>query len=1188
MCWRAARAPTRGDGGPAQAIAQMQDVDPDFSRAVKLTSNAAQQLLADHHSAVSGRRQAGVALDDDDDGGGSRLDATAMTATAAFGVESGLEFGYIPARYVEGLAMSNSWQIRSSSLEEVLALTTVLTDATVIVPHLYSLLSMLATVLEDSNFKVSITAIQIVEAVVGAVGARVRPSLDAIVPALVEKLSDNKIVIRHAVLKAMGLIMHVVGHRSMLPLILPHIRHRNRNIRISIIELLILCVLTITRGRTAELMDLPFLISELAALLMDVNAKVRGETCCTWQAACDMARAQVRSAAMELFAAIKAVLPDADLLGMVTRVDDVDLPRETVVALQERLASGVVPTVNANGVVELPGETSGFSGERSLSGASKELSNAGSTPVMHGNSNESNVSAVSATMTADEPHRTMYVRVYGCVWVWRGGGRAYADAVSSMPRSIRPGSGRVRKLDGEELPADGRVLGVPGAFDGTATRSRDVLHLHLTIPVAGGAGGGGALVAGEISPVVLVTPTPVGAASLLSMSVEVTPGAAGGGSARGGGAAPKPNGFWAPEPDGTSALASSPLLSVPAAVQDTSNKIGLWLPRTGGGGGAAGGTAVVPVARRPRGGDGDAAAGPPDASARVRRGRGGDDAGDSGDAARPPAAGSDARPPLAPVPAGGGDGPSSVSSSVTSVRSGIATPRLRAGSDGAASVISLAPTRYRSIGVVSDWHSPQGSGPAGDDSFWSRGGLVPNVRDSLSIVAEEKPVAEGRRPSGGSGGGGDGGAEAPAPIMQSQLQVLKNRRNTRRVNSATVARGGIAVMDGGDEGMTSPTGGRGRSQTAQSSTELVYDPLLAAMGGAGMGPVGSVTPGASNPSERRRRRRELYGEGGSDEDEDARGGGGGGGGAAGRSGFLGASSGGGLSDGGGGDGGMQNRMGGGGRLERALPGDPSDRPIRPSALRLPDLDAAADDGGMPSRFDSGGGGGGGGAADGGGERSAGKAGAGDYGAGGGVPVMSRVSRATQARRDRMREKEEAEAAAPPSAAAAGVSPRPPDDDDEGFMVPPPRAARPARGPRDVTPKTGVGSGVVFDPPSVRSAPAGASEQVYIASEDLPSCRNPEAELRHAMEDLASGDWEKNFAGLNRVRALSRWHASVLAPATHSVVLAVVKACDNLRSSVCKNALLALGDMLAGLGRTMDAELDVVVAILVKKATDTNA
>lgn len=44
---------------------------------------------------------------------------------------------------------------------------------------------------------------------------------------------------------------------------------------------------------------------------------------------------------------------------------------------------------------------------------------------------------------------------------------------------------------------------------------------------------------------------------------------------------------------------------------------------------------------------------------------------------------------------------------------------------------------------------------------------------------------------------------------------------------------------------------------------------------------------------------------------------------------------------------------------------------------------------------------------------------------------------------------------------------------------------------------------------------------------------------------------------------------------------------NLRSAVCKNALLALQDLWAGLGTVMDAQLPVVAPVLLKRgASDT--
>lgn len=51
------------------------------------------------------------------------------------------------------------------------------------------------------------------------------------------------------------------------------------------------------------------------------------------------------------------------------------------------------------------------------------------------------------------------------------------------------------------------------------------------------------------------------------------------------------------------------------------------------------------------------------------------------------------------------------------------------------------------------------------------------------------------------------------------------------------------------------------------------------------------------------------------------------------------------------------------------------------------------------------------------------------------------------------------------------------------------------------------------------------------------------------------------------------------PACHQSV-------GNLRSAVAKNALLTLGDLWAGLGKAMDAELPVVAPVLLKRFSDT--
>eukprot|EP00753_Platysulcus_tardus_P003737 PLAT12485.3.p2 GENE.PLAT12485.3~~PLAT12485.3.p2 ORF type:complete len:680 (+),score=377.10 PLAT12485.3:79-2040(+) len=120
-----------------------------------------------------------------------------------------------------------------------------------------------------------------------------------------------------------------------------------------------------------------------------------------------------------------------------------------------------------------------------------------------------------------------------------------------------------------------------------------------------------------------------------------------------------------------------------------------------------------------------------------------------------------------------------------------------------------------------------------------------------------------------------------------------------------------------------------------------------------------------------------------------------------------------------------------------------------------------------------------------------------------------------------------------------------------------------------------------------SSPASSAEKIYLTREELLPCSRPEKELRSAMTALRSGDWERIFDACNTVRRLAMHHGDVLMRVLHDCVAGVVAAVDNLRSSVSKNALIALEDMFVGLQRGMDGELDSIASALIRKATDTN-
>ncbi|XP_074721081.1 TOG array regulator of axonemal microtubules protein 1 [Strix uralensis] len=105
--------------------------------------------------------------------------------------------------------------------------------------------------------------------------------------------------------------------------------------------------------------------------------------------------------------------------------------------------------------------------------------------------------------------------------------------------------------------------------------------------------------------------------------------------------------------------------------------------------------------------------------------------------------------------------------------------------------------------------------------------------------------------------------------------------------------------------------------------------------------------------------------------------------------------------------------------------------------------------------------------------------------------------------------------------------------------------------------------------------------------ELQPFSKPEAALTEALALLADDDWEKKIEGLNFVRCLSAYHATVLTAKLHETSLAVAQEVKNLRSGVSRAAVVCLGDLFTYLKKSMDQELDNTVKVLLHKAGESN-
>ncbi|KFZ52967.1 Protein FAM179B, partial [Podiceps cristatus] len=105
--------------------------------------------------------------------------------------------------------------------------------------------------------------------------------------------------------------------------------------------------------------------------------------------------------------------------------------------------------------------------------------------------------------------------------------------------------------------------------------------------------------------------------------------------------------------------------------------------------------------------------------------------------------------------------------------------------------------------------------------------------------------------------------------------------------------------------------------------------------------------------------------------------------------------------------------------------------------------------------------------------------------------------------------------------------------------------------------------------------------------ELQPFSKPEMALTEALTFLADDDWEKKIEGLNFVRCLSAYHATILTTKLHETSLAVAQEVKNLRSGVSRAAVVCLGDLFTYLKKSMDQELDNTVKVLLHKAGESN-
>ena len=180
--------------------------------------------------------------------------------------------------------------------------------------------------MHDSNFKISLTSLRITHNLCSKYPKEIQNWLSNLVNNLAEKHSDNKIVMRHAVLKVFYVLATTIGATKIVGLIHSFLTHENWHIREEILSILIMS--WITSNSTWGLSD-PKILSQIWQLVNDEKEKVS-------------------SAAFE---ALWIILSKDSSTAIIMNSY---LDPKVYNSISERWLSKILATVNYDGIVESP------------------------------------------------------------------------------------------------------------------------------------------------------------------------------------------------------------------------------------------------------------------------------------------------------------------------------------------------------------------------------------------------------------------------------------------------------------------------------------------------------------------------------------------------------------------------------------------------------------------------------------------------------------------------------------------------------------------------------------------------------------------------------------------------------------------------------------------------------------------
>uniref|UniRef100_A0A3Q1HFT5 TOG domain-containing protein n=1 Tax=Anabas testudineus TaxID=64144 RepID=A0A3Q1HFT5_ANATE len=225
-----------------------------------------------------------------------------------------------------------NYQNRTNGVEELKHILSEVDIKTVPSESIEDFINFLPRLLDDSNFKVLYSTLQVLNLLIQKLDRSVDTFIKLLVSVALKALGDTRTITRNEYMNVFRQLMKTVAPQQVLDLVIGHLKHKNSRVREDVLNIIMAAILTHPRKD----FNIPKLCYEVAPYLADSKKKVR-------------------HAALELFAVFDYCLETGKKQPLMKAVDMVELNEDVeglMAAVQARRARHVLPKLSAEGIVE--------------------------------------------------------------------------------------------------------------------------------------------------------------------------------------------------------------------------------------------------------------------------------------------------------------------------------------------------------------------------------------------------------------------------------------------------------------------------------------------------------------------------------------------------------------------------------------------------------------------------------------------------------------------------------------------------------------------------------------------------------------------------------------------------------------------------------------------------------------------